>query len=199
MIRRGCSEPPRPGWSYPKSSWPICWRWYPSCSPTIPDTPPNPPLKPEAEQQRQFESVVAFCSSLTDPPPYCSSSTTPTGQTAVRWHAAPPGAESPPPAPAALQQPTEKSSSTRPGRSHEALLDLDRNRLAARFKLGRFTREETHELLHAIFEEDITPEFLDGIFRQTRATRSSSKRSARRWSKAGSSISRMAAGTAGHG
>jgi len=34
-------------------------------------------------------------------------------------------------------------------------------------KLGRFTREETHDLLHAIFEEEITPEFLDGVYRQT--------------------------------
>jgi tetratricopeptide (TPR) repeat protein len=34
-------------------------------------------------------------------------------------------------------------------------------------KLERFTRDETGDLLAAMFGEEITPEFLDGIFRQT--------------------------------
>ena len=50
---------------------------------------------------------------------------------------------------------------------HEVMLDLNRERLAARMKLSRLSREETEALLAAIFEEQITPEFLDGIFRET--------------------------------
>jgi len=36
----------------------------PELRPSYPDVPSNPPLKPEAEQQRQFESVVALLSAV---------------------------------------------------------------------------------------------------------------------------------------
>ena len=47
------------------------------------------------------------------------------------------------------------------------LVELNRERLADRLKLGRFDRQATGDLLAAIFEEDITPEFLDGIYTET--------------------------------
>jgi class 3 adenylate cyclase/tetratricopeptide (TPR) repeat protein len=50
---------------------------------------------------------------------------------------------------------------------HELLLDLNRERLAARIKLTRLTKERTRDMLSAMFAEDTTPEFLDGIFRET--------------------------------
>jgi predicted ATPase len=49
----------------------------------------------------------------------------------------------------------------------EVLLDLNRERLATRLKLSRLDRESTCELLAALFDEEITPEFLDGIYRET--------------------------------
>ena len=49
----------------------------------------------------------------------------------------------------------------------EVLHDLNRERLATRIKLPRLDRQETHDLLAALFAEEITPEFLDGIFRET--------------------------------
>jgi ABC-type oligopeptide transport system substrate-binding subunit len=52
-------------------------------------------------------------------------------------------------------------------RLHEVLLDLDRERLAKRLKLLRLDRERTKELLAVLFAEEITPEFLEGIYRET--------------------------------
>jgi predicted ATPase len=49
----------------------------------------------------------------------------------------------------------------------EILVDLNHDRMVLQLKLERFTRDETGNLLAAMFEEVITPEFLEGIFRQT--------------------------------
>jgi predicted ATPase/DNA-binding CsgD family transcriptional regulator len=50
---------------------------------------------------------------------------------------------------------------------NRVLIDLNRERLAVHLKLERLSRQETHSLLAAMFGEEITPDFLDGIFRQT--------------------------------
>jgi DNA-binding CsgD family transcriptional regulator len=50
---------------------------------------------------------------------------------------------------------------------NQVLYDLNRERLALHLKLERLSRQETQDLLAAMFGEEITPEFLDGIFRQT--------------------------------
>lgn len=50
---------------------------------------------------------------------------------------------------------------------NEVLVDLNRERLAVQLKLERLTREETRALLAGMFAEEITPDFLDGIYRQT--------------------------------
>jgi class 3 adenylate cyclase/tetratricopeptide (TPR) repeat protein len=50
---------------------------------------------------------------------------------------------------------------------HEVLLDLNRERLAARIKLARLSKQQTRDLLAVMFAEEITPEFLDGIYRET--------------------------------
>lgn len=47
------------------------------------------------------------------------------------------------------------------------LFDLNRERLAAHVKLAPFTREQTGELLAAMFQEPVEPEFLEGIYRVT--------------------------------
>jgi oligopeptide transport system substrate-binding protein len=49
----------------------------------------------------------------------------------------------------------------------EVLLDLHRERLTVRLKLLRLDREQTRELLAVLFAEEITPEFLEGIYRET--------------------------------
>jgi tetratricopeptide (TPR) repeat protein len=50
---------------------------------------------------------------------------------------------------------------------NQLLLDLNRERLAARIKLSRFNRQETEAMLTALFAEEITPDFLEGIYRET--------------------------------
>jgi ABC-type oligopeptide transport system substrate-binding subunit/serine/threonine protein kinase len=50
---------------------------------------------------------------------------------------------------------------------HEVLLDLGREPRTTRIKLNRLTVGQTEELLAAFFQEEITPEFRDGIYRET--------------------------------
>ncbi|HJS19586.1 MAG TPA: AAA family ATPase [Anaerolineales bacterium] len=50
---------------------------------------------------------------------------------------------------------------------NEVLLDLNRERIATRIKLTRLSRERTHHMLNVMFAEEITPEFLDGIYHET--------------------------------
>jgi len=47
------------------------------------------------------------------------------------------------------------------------LQELTRERLAERLKLTRLTREQTRQLLQAMFAEEITPEFLDGVYTES--------------------------------
>jgi ABC-type transport system substrate-binding protein len=49
---------------------------------------------------------------------------------------------------------------------HKALHDFQRERLATRIKLSRLDREGTKALLSTLFDEEITPEFLDSIYRE---------------------------------
>jgi tetratricopeptide (TPR) repeat protein len=50
---------------------------------------------------------------------------------------------------------------------HEFVFDLQRERLATRLKLNRLTPEQTRDLLATLFAEEITPEFLQGIYQET--------------------------------
>ena len=50
---------------------------------------------------------------------------------------------------------------------NDLLLELNRERLAVNIRLAPFRLEETRELLTALFEKELTPEFLNGIYDQT--------------------------------
>jgi len=50
---------------------------------------------------------------------------------------------------------------------HEMLLDLHRERLGTQLRLSRLDRQGTEQLLGVLFAEEITPEFLEGIYRET--------------------------------
>jgi tetratricopeptide (TPR) repeat protein len=50
---------------------------------------------------------------------------------------------------------------------NDVLLDLNRERLATRIKLFRFSREQTAALLQMMFAESISAELLEGIYRET--------------------------------
>jgi len=167
VLRRALQRAPQDGLEVPQLILADLLALAPELLPYYPDVPANPPLRPEAEQQRQFESFVAFFSSLSNGAPLLlaidDAHWADSGSLALLRHLARRIRRQRLLLAASYRE--VELDEVRP--LHEVLLDLDRNRLAARLKLGRFTREETHELLHAIFEEEITPEFLDGIYRQT--------------------------------
>jgi ABC-type oligopeptide transport system substrate-binding subunit/serine/threonine protein kinase len=50
---------------------------------------------------------------------------------------------------------------------HETLMDFNREKLGTRIKLTRLNRQEAHEMLTVLFAEEITQEFLEGIYRET--------------------------------
>jgi serine/threonine protein kinase len=50
---------------------------------------------------------------------------------------------------------------------HELLNELSLNQITTRIKLTRLNKEQTRDLLATLFVEEITPELLDGIYRET--------------------------------
>jgi tetratricopeptide (TPR) repeat protein/predicted Ser/Thr protein kinase len=50
---------------------------------------------------------------------------------------------------------------------HEALMELSRRRLGQRVKLDRLDKAKTRELLAIIFAEEVTTQFLEGIYKET--------------------------------
>ncbi len=133
-----------------------------------PDIKPNPTLAdPRAEQQRLFENLVIFFTALSDRAPLLLI------LEGVHW------ADS-----GTLFLLRHLARHTRRQRVmivatyheveldearlfHEVLLDLNRERLATRLKLSRLDREQTEEMLAVLLAEEITPEFLGGIYRET--------------------------------
>ncbi len=139
----------------------------PDLQTVYPGVPANPPLDPAAEQQRLFESVVAFCVALSRQAPlllflddvhWADSGTLYLMRYLARRLQKYPS----------LFIATYREAEL--GESHpfqNVLLDLSRARIANRLKLSRLGREETEAMLEALFAEAATPDFLDGIYRET--------------------------------
>ncbi|HEX9675823.1 MAG TPA: protein kinase [Anaerolineales bacterium] len=139
----------------------------PDLRPYYPNVPENPPLDPESQQQRLFESVVTLCTRLSEQAPLFlaieDAHWADSGSLALFRHLARRTKEK-----RAMVVATYREVELGESRPlQEMLVDLNRERLADRLKLGRFDREATRNLLAAIFEEDITPEFLDRIYAET--------------------------------
>jgi predicted ATPase len=132
-----------------------------------PDHPPNPPLDPKAEQLRLFENVVALCQALCDRAPLLlvleDAHWADGGTLSLLCHLARRTRRQRVMIVATYRE--VELDATHP--LHEVLLDLDRRNLATRLKLFRLGREGTHDMLAALFAEEITPEFLEGIHRET--------------------------------
>jgi tetratricopeptide (TPR) repeat protein len=139
----------------------------PSLRLRFPDVPPNPSLDPKSEQQRLFESVVACCHSMCREAPVLvvleDAHWADSASLALLRH---------------LARRTRRQSlllvatyreveldQTLP--FQEVLLDLNRERLATRLRLSRLDQEGTRAMLATLFAEEITPEFLDGIYTET--------------------------------
>jgi len=139
----------------------------PDLKPYYPELAPNPALEPQAEQQRLFENVVAFCGTLSEENPVLlvldDAHWADSGSLSMLRHLARRTRRN-----RVLLMATYREVELNESRPfHEVMLDLNRERLATRLKLARLTREETEALLAAIFEEEITSDFLDGIYRET--------------------------------
>lgn len=167
MLRRGLQHIEQAGIEVPEPILADLLDLAPELRPYHPDVPANPPLNPEAEQQRQFESVVGLLSTLSERTALLigldDAHWADSGSLALLRHLARRTRSQPVMLVATYREIELDEASP----LHEALLDLERNRLGTRLKLGRFTIEETHDLLHAIFEEEITPEFLNRIHQET--------------------------------
>ena len=134
-----------------------------------PHVPPNPPLDPQAEQHRLFESAVALCQALAERAPLLLVLED------VQW--ADGGTLF------LLRHLARRSRSCQIRLLivltyrdvdlaescclDDVLIDLDRLRLTARIKLARLDREQTREFLAIMLQEEISDQFLEGIHRET--------------------------------
>ena len=166
----------------------------PSLRPRYPDIPSNPPLDAQSELERVYDSVVELCARLAARrrSPERSEGDAPLLLFVDDAHWADPGTLALV-RHLARRAVRAKHYSPRSGGAewgasplrmlivltyreveldearalHEVLLDLNRERLAARIKLTRLSKQQTRDLLAVMFAEEITPEFLDGIYRET--------------------------------
>jgi tetratricopeptide (TPR) repeat protein/predicted Ser/Thr protein kinase len=133
----------------------------------FPEVPPNPSLDAKAEQQRLFENVVAFCRALCDRAPLLlvleDAHWADSGSLALLRHLARRTRRQPLLLVATYRE--VELDQTRP--FQEVLLDLSRERLATRLRLSRLDRAGTRDMLGVLFAEEITPEFLAGIYTET--------------------------------
>jgi predicted ATPase len=132
-----------------------------------PDVPANPPLDPQAEQQRLFEDLLVFSTMLSERSPLLlvleDAHWADSGSLFLLRHLARHTRRQRVMIVATYRE--VELDEARP--LHEVLLDLNRERLATRLKLPRLGREETGELLAVLFDREASPEFLDGIYRET--------------------------------
>jgi predicted ATPase len=132
-----------------------------------PALPPNPPLDPQSEQQRLFESVATATAALAEHAPVLlvleDAHWADSGTLFLLRHLA-------------RRMQGRRLLMVLTYREVEideacclpdVLHDLNRERLATRLKLTRLTRAQTQKLLEVMFGEDIAPELLDSLYRET--------------------------------
>lgn len=134
-----------------------------------PDVQPNPPLEPQASQQRLYDSVVEWCLELNKKGPILlvvdDAHWADGGTLSLLRHLARRALR--------LKLRLLMILTYREVELDEALAlndvlhDLYHERLATRLKLKRFNRDQTRDMLAVLFAEEITPELLDGIYQET--------------------------------
>jgi tetratricopeptide (TPR) repeat protein len=128
---------------------------------------PNPRLEPEIEQQRLFENMTTFCSTLAKEAPLLlvidDVHWADSGTLAMLHHFIRRSQKQPVMILITYREVELKES--RP--FNEMLLELNRQRQGNRLKLKRLKNDQTREMLAAIFAEEVTSEFLDGIYHET--------------------------------
>jgi DNA-binding CsgD family transcriptional regulator/tetratricopeptide (TPR) repeat protein len=132
-----------------------------------PSVPANSGLDARSEQQRLFESVAAWCEALCARSPLLllvddvqwadRATLLLLRQLARRGHRLR----------LLLVMTLRDSESEQAPGLGDVLLDLNRERLATHLRLARLGRDETGDLLSAMFAEEVHPDLLDGIYEQT--------------------------------
>ncbi|MFQ5943100.1 MAG: serine/threonine-protein kinase PknK [Anaerolineales bacterium] len=167
IVRKSLRQGAENGFKVPEFVLSDLLELAPELKPYYPDIPPNPKLEPEAEQQRLFENVVAFCQTMSEHAPLMlvidDAHWADSGSLSLLRYLA--GRTQRQQILLAATYREVELDEARP--FHEALLELNRKRLGTRLKLRRFDEQQTQDLLAAVFEEEITPEFLEGIFGET--------------------------------
>lgn len=135
----------------------------------FPNVPPNPPLEPQAEQQRLFESALELCARQARRQPLClvldDAHWADSGTLYLIRHVARRLRSLRLPVLIVLTYREVELDQSRA--LNDVVADLQRERLATRLKLARLTREQARTLLQVMFETDISDELLDGLYRET--------------------------------
>jgi tetratricopeptide (TPR) repeat protein len=134
---------------------------------SFPDLPQPLPLDPKSEQSRLFESVVALCQVMTESAPlmlfFDDVHWADSGTLSLIRHLARRMRHQ-----SLMIVSTYREVDIDEGRPfRDMMLDLRREKLTQRIKLSRLDQEGTKALLATLFTEEITPEFLEGIYRET--------------------------------
>lgn len=143
----------------------------PHLRPHYPHVSPNPSLDPQFEQQRVFDSFVAWCEMLAAHAPLLllveDVHWSDGGTLALLRHVARRARKARLLLVMTYRDTEVELDQTHP--LHAILLDLNRERLAEHLELTRLSREQTRDLLAAMLSTagDITPEFLDGLYHET--------------------------------
>ena len=167
VVRRGLRGISQNGFEVPDFVMADLLTMAPELQPHYPDISPNPPLEPNAEQQRLFENIVSFSDELAEHAPLMividDAHWGDSGSLSMMRHLARRTRNQ-----RVLLVATYREVDLDVARPfHEVLLDINKARLATRIKLERLTKDQTRDQLTAIFEEEISQEFLDGIYRET--------------------------------
>ena len=132
-----------------------------------PDIPPNPAEDPQSDQHRLFESFFVFMAALSQHTPLLvyldDAHWADSGSLGLFRHLARQLGSQPIMLLATYRE--IELDEARP--LNEVLLDISREPQTTRLKLNRLTMEQTEQLLASFFQDEITPEFLEGIYRET--------------------------------
>jgi len=133
----------------------------------FPDVPPNPSEDPQSDQHRLFESFFIFLVTLSQHTPILiyldDAHWADSGSLNLFRHLARQLGSQPIMLLATYRE--IELDEARP--LNEVLLDISREPHTTRLKLNRLTLPETKELLASFFQEEVTSEFVEGIYRET--------------------------------
>jgi predicted ATPase len=139
----------------------------PSLSSHFTDRLPDLNFDPQAERQQVIEGFVAFCSTLSSRGPallfiddvhWADTDTLFLLRTVARRVRK---------LPVLIVMTYRQAELESASILQQVLVDLNHERLSLQLNLERLNRDESRDLLAAMFDEEITADFLDGIFRQT--------------------------------